>query len=224
MNRFKMKKQGRNGEILIYDLIGEDLFGGVSSKALYEDLQTMGRLDTLTIRINSEGGDLREGWAMYNHIRAADVRNRVVIVDSLAASAASLVALAGDVRQIAKNAWTMIHNPQTFTIGDYRDHEKQTQLLVAVTEQVRNVYADRTGQDAAKLASMMDETTWLDAEQSRDMGFATDLIDAQPIAANIDISRWVNVPDALLKKANPNVIPARIASMARRLDTMRKRG
>lgn len=216
--RFKMQKRGNDAEILIYDLIGEDYWGGVSSKTFYEDLNGLGAVNELTIRINSEGGDLREGYAMYHHIRTAGAQTRLVIVDSLAASAASLIAMAGDQIQMAKNAWFMVHNPMTIGVGDYRDFEAYAMLLRAVRDQAAETYAERTGVDVNVVTELMDAETWMDAEKSIKNGFADQQVEMQPMAANLDITRWPNAPQALRMRANNNIVPARIARMARRIE------
>ena len=221
--RFKMQRRGDNAEILIYETIGEDFWGGVSSKTFYKDLQALGAVKTLNIRINSEGGNLFEGVAMYNQIRGADAERRVVMIDALAASAASLIAMAGDEIQIAKNAWVMIHNPMGIAMGDYRDFEEQAVLLRQLRDSVADTYAGRTDVTAGEASEMMDEETWLDSERSVELGFADSEVEQLAVAANLDLTRWPYAPQALKRRANPDVIPAKLASMSRRVDTILKR-
>ncbi len=220
MKHFQMARRNDDAEILIYDNIGEDYWGGVSSKTFYEDLKDLGSVKNITVRINSEGGDLREGLAIYNHLKNAEAKKTIVIVDALAASAASLVAMAGDEIQIAKNAWFMVHNPQGITGGDYRHLESAAVLLKAFTENVAETYSNRTGTDSDEIKGMMDDETWMDSEQSMKLGFADTEVEQMAVAAKLDLTRWPNAPKALKIKADPDVIPSRLARMKRKVDRM----
>lgn len=220
--RFKMQRRGDNAEILIYDTIGEDFWGGVSSKTFYKDLKALGAVKNLTLRINSEGGNLFEGFAIYNQIRGADADNRIVMVDALAASAASLIAMAGDEIRIAKNAWIMIHNPMAIAVGDYRDFEEHAVLLRQLRDSCADTYAARTTIEADEAGDMMDEETWMDSDTALEKGFADQEVEQMAVAAKLDISRWPKAPNALRMRA-VDVIPSKLASMARRVDKYTKR-
>lgn len=216
--RFKMQKRGGDAEILIYDTIGEDFWGGVSSKTFYNDLKALGSIKTLNVRINSEGGNLFEGFAIYNQIKSADAERRVVTIDALAASAASLIAMAGDEIRIAKNAWIMVHNPFGFAMGDYRDFDEQALLLRQLTDTVAETYEARTNVTAEQAREMMDAETWMAAEPAIENGFADQEVEQMAVAAKLNLSRWPHAPQALVRRADPDVIPAKLASMAHRLD------
>jgi len=223
MKRFRMERRGDDAELFIYDQIGEDFFGGVSSKSLYEDLKAVGQVKNLTVRINSGGGDVFEGFAMYNHIRNADAQSVTVKIDALAASAASMIAMAGNDIEIAGNAYIMIHNPWGFAMGDYRTMDEQASLLRQITDTSANIYADKTGLTVDAIKELMDAETWMDAVESVDHGFATRAVDELKVAANLDMTRFPNAPKKLRRAADPNIIPAKLASMRRRLDSVKAR-
>ncbi len=216
--RFKMQRRQDNAEVYIYEAIGEDWWGGVSSKTLKNDLNELGAVKDLIIRINSEGGNLFEGLAMYNHIRAADAQRRIVKIDALAASAASLIAMAGDEIEIAANAWMMVHNPVAAVVGDYREIEEAALFAQRLTINVANSYATRTNNEVDTVREMMDETKWMDAAESVDKGFADVETEQLQVAAALDITKYPNAPQELLRRVDNTMIAAKLASMQRRID------
>lgn len=158
----------------------------------------------ITLNINSPGGDVFEGVAIHNDL-AAHAANVHVNVTGLAASAASIVAMAGDTVSIGDGAFFMIHNSWTVAMGDTRDMTKAADLLAKIDKTIAEAYAKKTGLPVAELADMMAAETWLDAAQSVEIGFANDVMpaaskDASARAA-FNLSRFHHVPAALAGKS-----------------------
>ena len=168
-------------EILIYDVIvsNDDFFGGVSPGDIIDQLD-----GDVHVRINSPGGDAFAGIAIYNAMRS-HVGEVHVTVDALAASAASIIAMAGDKIDMADNAMMMIHNGWTFTMGDRNTHRKQADFLEKVDSNILDTYARQIGEDANKdeLAAMMDEETWFTATEAMDLGLTTGITEDVKVAA-----------------------------------------
>lgn len=171
--------------ISIYDVIGEDFWtgGGFTLKRLDAALRTIGRRD-FEVHINSPGGDMFEGVAIYNKIRDhADANTLSVKVKVLgvAASAASVIAMAGDEIEIGTSASIMIHNCWTVAMGNRRDFAEMAVTMEQFDANMASVYEARTGNDAETVASMMDAETWFSGPAAIDAGFATSLLPADRI-------------------------------------------
>lgn len=167
----------KSAELLIYDQIGADWFGeGVTAKQFVKDLRALGKIDRLDVRINSPGGNVFDGLAIYNALKSSKYTVDVYI-DGLAASMASVIAMAGDRIAIADNALLMIHNPATMVYGDSNEMRKAADLLDTVKSQLVASYADQTGHDEAYISGLMDATTWMDAEEAFERGFVTEIVE-----------------------------------------------
>lgn len=189
-------KGGKKAEILIYDQISKDWYGDgkvVEAKKFIRDLKALGNIDDLDIRMNCPGGSVQEGTAIYNALKAFKA-NKTVYIDALAASMGSVIAMAGDKIVIAKNALMMIHNPQSGLWGDAKSLRKWAETLDKIKEGIITAYEDRTGQSREKLAEMMDEETWMDAEEAVELGFADEVGDEVELAAGVDFSTFRNSP------------------------------
>ncbi len=173
--RFESKKQDKVGKLFIYDVIGVDWFGGIAAKDVAKALETMSDVDSLEIYVNSPGGDVFEGVAIYNIIRRFD-KPKTVFVDGLAASAASLIALAGDKRVTAKNAMWMIHNPWTIALGNANDFRKVADELDKISGTMVETYIERTGQKKVDIVKWLEEETWMTAQEARDRGFTNEIL------------------------------------------------
>jgi ATP-dependent Clp protease protease subunit len=161
------------GELYLYDAIGADYFGGISSKdvvSAIQDLEKSGA-KTLNIFINSPGGDVFEGTAIYTAISRFSGK-KCVYIDSLAASAASYVAMAGDEIYTAFNAMWMIHNPWGLVIGNANDMRKTADDLEKIGTTLVDTYARRTGCSAKDIQAWMNEETWFTAAEAKKNGFS----------------------------------------------------
>lgn len=171
--KLEVKAAGDVTELMLYDEIG---FWGVTAKQFNEALAGITTPKVL-LRINSPGGDVFDGYAMFNALKAHKSQIAVV-VDGLAASAASFVALAGDTLTMADPAMLMIHRAWTLAIGNVNDLKQTADLLAKVDQQIADVYAGATGKPAADMLALMDAETWLTAQEAADLGFVDEITQA----------------------------------------------
>ncbi|MBB4837289.1 ATP-dependent Clp endopeptidase proteolytic subunit ClpP [Sphingomonas kyeonggiensis] len=185
-------------EILIYGIVG-DSWDGLDAATLVP-LITEGD-DDLDIRINSPGGYVMEGLAIYNAmIRAAASGRKVTThIDGLAASMASVIAMAGSEVIMADNALVMIHNPWDCACGDANELRRAADQLDRLRDQIVGIYAKRTGLAADELVAMMDEETWFSAADALDKKFITSVSEGLTVAAsNVKPFGFRKAPDSPL--------------------------
>lgn len=156
--------------------------------------------EELKVVINSPGGDVQAGQEIYSILK--DIKNPVTInVQSMAASAASMIAMAGDTVRMSPVSLLMIHNASTCTSGDYRDMQHTADVLQTVNTAILQAYLAKTGKTEDELREMMDKETWLTANQCLEAGFADEIIkDEKPgIITNAMIGR-LSVTDEMIAK------------------------
>ncbi len=210
----KFQARGNRGEIWLYDQIGASYWGeGISSKSFSKELNALGRVSDIDLRINSEGGDVFDGFAIYNML-AQHPANINVYVDGIAASIASIIAMAGTTIKMAKNSMMMIHNPQGVAVGDENEMDRVKALLQQIKANLTQTYVDRTGHKASEIAAWMDDETWFTAERAVEYGFADSVIESQAIAACFNVNRFRNVPADL--KARIKAVASDELDMRRR--------
>lgn len=171
-------------ELMVYEEIGENWWdgGGITAKSFKAQMDAAGNYSKILIRINSPGGDAFEGIALFNLIRAS--RKPVeVYVDGVAASSASIVAMAGDTITMRPNSMLMIHNAWTYVSGYADDMRKTADMLDRVSASIAQTYITRTKNSAADVKALMDAETWMTAQEALDKGFATAIADASAVAA-----------------------------------------
>jgi ATP-dependent protease ClpP protease subunit len=191
-------------EILIYDVIGDDFWNpdATSARKFVKDLKDI-TASNITLRINSPGGVVFDGNAIYNALRdhAATI---TVHIDGLAASIASIIALAGDKIIMAKNAMMMIHNPSTMAWGDSAEMRKTAEMLDKVRDSLIATYEDRsTSLTRDEIAEAMDAETWYSAQEAIDIGFADEIEGEAAVAALARfepsaLSKFQHVPGELV--------------------------
>lgn len=175
-------------ELLIYSDIGENWMGdGVTAQSVKSQLD--GFSGDVDVRINSGGGDVFDGFAIYNLLAQYDGKVTVKI-DGLAASAASVIAMAGDEIVMAENSLMMIHDPWTLALGSAVDMRQTADLLDKIKGSIVTTYKNKTGIDDAELSEMMAAETWLSAEESISKGFATATAESKITVSNID-KPWI---------------------------------
>lgn len=193
--RLPIRAMGRKAEVLIYEEIGRD-FGGFSAKEFAEDLKAAGDLDEIHVRINSPGGSVFEGLSVHNMLKQH--RARVIVdIDGIAASIASIIAMAGDEIHMAESAMLMIHDPWTIAMGSAEDFRAVVDLLDKMKESLVGVYVGRTGQDAQKISDLMTAETWFNASEAKELKFIDSVTEPLAIAANYDPKRFKNAPQNL---------------------------
>lgn len=203
------------GEILLYGPIGQDWFGeGNSAKQFAEDLRKLNNAKNIDVRINSEGGDVFTGKAMYTLLTTLKA-NVTVHIDGLAASAASFIAMAGNEIKISESAFVMIHDAYGVSVGRSEDHIAFAKLLDATNDGIVDVYAARTGQDKEKIKKWMKDETWFTAKDAIANGFATSMVENLKVAARLENpSAFKNLPSVLLPKRA--AATAQIAALKRK--------
>lgn len=187
-------------ELYIYDDIGPEWMGMVGAKTVIDALAKIGSDNDVTVRINSPGGSVTEGQAMYNALRRHKGKVRVA-VDSLAASMGSYVAMAGDEIEIAANAMFMIHAPWTVGIGNADQLREQAGILDKFELSAAEVYAARSGQDLSDVQQMMKDETWLTAKDAVELGFANVIGQELNAQASVKEGRFMKTPARFLTLA-----------------------
>lgn len=197
--------------IYLYDLIGDDWYGGVSAKDFVQDLAGLD-VNTIHLRINSPGGDVFAGRSMATALRQHKAKV-VAHIDGLAASAASFIAMAADEIEIATGAFIMIHNGWTLAMGDKHTMTDTANLLEKVDQSIIADYVARTGKSADDIRAMMDAETWLSDQEAVDGGFADRVAETKASAENAwNLSAYNNAPKALTEKpAEPEPVYDRAA-------------
>lgn len=169
-----------DASIGILDVIGADFWGdGVTAKRIAAALRSIGERDVV-VNINSPGGDFFEGVAIYNLLRAHPAKVTVNVL-GLAASAASVIAMAGDEIRIGNAGFIMIHNAWVVAIGDRHDLAEASATMEPFDDAMASVYADRSGADKDKVVAWMDEETWFNGEKAVSLGFADGLLPADMV-------------------------------------------
>lgn len=190
--------------INILDVIGEDIFGeGITSRRVSAALRRIGDQEVF-VDINSPGGDFFEGVAIYNMLRQHSQKVNVRIL-GLAASAASVIAMAGDEIQIGRAGFMMVHNAWVIAMGNRHDMSEAAAILEPFDDAMASVYAAQAGVEKSQAAEWMDNETWFNGEQAVEAGLATSLLSSDDIANDAPQSRAprnaTKKVDALLAKA-----------------------
>ena len=198
------KDKDKAVELLLYDEIG---FWGITAKQMAETLGKLGSAD-LHVRINSPGGDVFDGVAIYNSLR--NYPGTVTThIDGLAASISSVIALAGETVHMAPNAFFMIHNPWGVTIGDAEAHRKMAETLEKVSvNSIVSTYQAKSGASRETIETWMDEETWFSAQEAEEKGFVDVVEESTEAQAAVpfDLSMYAKVPEGLQYGAGEDVL------------------
>ncbi len=163
----------------IFDVIGEDFFGsGFTAKRMSAALRSIGEDKDIIVNINSPGGDVFESATIYN-LLAQHKGNVTVNILGLAASGASVIAMAGDKINISKIGFLMIHNAWSIVMGNKDDLREAANTLEQFDKSILSAYLARTDMEEKKLSKMMNDETWIGADQALELGFADELIAAK---------------------------------------------
>lgn len=202
---WKFKNLANNeGELDIYGEISSSSGGWFSDgteitpTGFKEDLAALGDISTLNVYVNSPGGDVFAGQAIYSMLK----RNKATVnvyVDGLAASIASVIAMAGDSIHMPSNSMMMIHNPWSFAQGNSKDFRKMADDLDKIGLSIQETYlAKAPDMKSEKLVELLDNETWLTAKECFDLGLCDVIEDEKTIAASLKdfeiLNKYKNVP------------------------------
>lgn len=152
----------------------ETWYGDEVTPQLFKD-ELNAASGNITVWINSPGGDVFAAAQIYNMLR--DYKGSVTVkIDGIAASAASVIAMAGNTVCVSPVAMMMIHNPATMAMGEAKDMQKAIVMLNEVKESILNAYESKTGLTRARLSHMMDDETWFNAKKAVELGFADKIL------------------------------------------------
>ncbi|MDB5053141.1 MAG: hypothetical protein JWM44_1191 [Bacilli bacterium] len=211
MSKFwKMSKKADNSaELILYGEIAdqESWWGDtVTPKQMLDELKALGEVTEITVRINSGGGDVFAGVAIHSMLKRHKAKI-IVYVDGIAASIASIIAMAGDEIIMPSGAMLMIHNPWSWQVGEAKDFRKMADTLDTIRDSMIPIYAEKTGLSDEEIIVLLDAETWLTAAEAVAQGFATQIEDTQKVAASIrgkkaivnglemDLSKFLNMPN-----------------------------
>lgn len=197
---FNSAAKGNTLTLSFYDAIGADFFGdGITATMVQEALNQADYTD-ITVRLNSPGGNAFEGVSIYNLLHSCGKPVNVV-VDGLAASAASIIAMAGDTITMNDGSMLMIHEAQAIAMGDAAEMLKMADTLKAVTGSIADIYVSRTKTDKPEVLALMAAETWMDANDAVSKGFATATTKSSAVKNSFDLGVFKNTPEVLKNTA-----------------------
>jgi ATP-dependent Clp protease protease subunit len=200
---YSVKAQASEAEIWIYESIGEGWFWeGLTAKQFAKDITALGDVSKITVRLNSAGGNMFDGVAIYNILKQHKARV-VVKIDGLAASIASVIAMAGNEIEIGINAMMMIHQAWGQVVGKAAEMRTAADALDKINEAIASSYLTRSKMGREKITELMEAETWINAEEAIGYGLADKTMESVPVVANFDLSKfnYRNIPEVLAKKA-----------------------
>ena len=161
----------------------ESWFDDDVTPALFREELNAGQ-GNITVWINSPGGDCVAAAQIYNMLM--DYKGDVTVkIDGIAASAASVIAMAGTKVLMSPVSMMMIHNPATVAFGDTAEMQKAINMLAEVKESIMNAYEIKTGMSRTKISHLMDAETWMDAHKAVELGFADDILEREGVEADV---------------------------------------
>jgi ATP-dependent Clp protease, protease subunit len=182
--RYDCRAQARGAEIVIYDEIGAF---GIPAKAFLDELKALGPVAELTVRINSPGGSVFDGVAIYNALKRHDAAVTVWI-DGIAASIASMIAMAGDEVVMPENAMLVLHDPSGLVAGTASDMRAMADALDRMESGMVAAYRDKSGRDDSEIEALMQAETWLSAQEAVALGLADRVEEPVRMAPRTSIS------------------------------------
>jgi ATP-dependent protease ClpP protease subunit len=194
------KAESDEADVLIYDYIG---WGGVTAADFVKALHSI-RAKTLTVRLNTPGGDVFDGLAIYNSLKdhGAEIR---VKVDGIAASIGSIIAMGGHSITMGASSFLMIHNPWALVIGNANDMREMAGTLDKIGGSLAGIYAGRPSVTKEQAQAWMNEETWFTGDEAVTAGLADAVESTTPVQdrASFDLSGYAKAPAALSHAAAP---------------------
>lgn len=200
---YQISAKARTAEIMIYDDIGDSFMGGISARQFAEDVKALPPVDSINVRIWSEGGSVFAGNSIYNTLRNHPAQINVSI-DALAGSIASVIAMAGDNIEISANGFVMIHDPWVITGGTADELRSQADVMDKISSKLVETYVSRTGNSEADIREWMAAETWMNAEEALERGFVDTITEDNRMAAKVRHGeRYRHVPLSLVQGERP---------------------
>jgi ATP-dependent Clp endopeptidase proteolytic subunit ClpP len=194
-------KAGETADVYIFEEIG---MYGVTAQDFISEIKDL-KDKPINLRINSLGGDVFNGMAIYNVIKKRESKT-TVYVEGIAASIATIIALGADEVIMSENSLFMIHNAWGGTMGNSKDMRKSADTLDKISNELTEIYVKKTGLAYNRVTEMMDEETWLSAEEAYELGFVDTVSDAIKVAAKYDVSKFKNITnEEIQNKFNINI-------------------
>ena len=190
--KIEAKTDDDTAEIILYDVIGWPF------NDAFELIRELSQMDVknITLRINSPGGDVFDGIAIFNAFGEHPAKVTAKI-EGLAASIASVIPLAADEVQAHKNTMYMIHDPWTIMAGNQYDFREVADILAKIGGNILEAYADNSNVGKRELKQMMKDETWFTAKEAKDRGFIDTILDTGAAKAKFDLSIFANAPDGI---------------------------
>lgn len=209
------KNDANEGEMLLFGSIGADWFGeGITAQSFNDELQNLGDVDKITLRINSGGGDVFEATAIYNMLVKHDAEV-IIEIEGVAASAATLIAMAGDKVHISENAHFMIHAASGMAWGNAEEIRQYLKLLDNADGLIRLTYSARTSLSDSELLEMMSTDNWMTAQEAKDHGFVDVIDEAKRVKPHVTKASASNVAQEKVALS-----PERLAAFTGNLQTL----
>jgi len=188
-------------QVLLYDYIGWPFNSAEEFVKMLAEIKQ----PKVTIRINSLGGDVWDANAIFNAIKAHPSKP-ITRIESLAASAASYIAVAGYKKQAYKNTMLMIHEPMTGLYGNQYEFREVADILEQISGNMIDMYADNTNIGKREIKDMLKVETWMTAKAAKEKGFVDEIIEAgKPVKAEFDLSIFATLPDELMEEEKGKV-------------------
>lgn len=180
---FKMSATADTGDVMLYDEIGDD-----TAQAFDAELKALGPVKNINLRINSPGGNVFDGLAIYNMLKGHPAKVTAQI-DGIAASAASLIAMAADKIVMPENSFMLVHAPAGLTFGTAVDHAAMAADLLTMEDSFAKTYAARSRNSIAAVKALMQQDRLMTASEAKASGYADELIATAKMVATFDIGR-----------------------------------
>lgn len=190
--KFQNSVESNGTELILSGPIASETWWGdeVTPQEFREELKQHTN-DKLTVVLNSGGGDVFAGLEIYNALRELDAEV-TIRVDGLAASIASIIAMAGDKVIMSPGSLMMIHRPSVFAAGNVDDLDKAKALLLKIEESITPIYTEKTGLSTERIAEMLEAETWMSAEEAVELGFANEVVKTEKTSLKATIQNALN--------------------------------
>ncbi|WP_273947698.1 head maturation protease, ClpP-related [Leuconostoc mesenteroides] len=209
-NYFQMKATNNVAQIDIFgDIVSEKWFDEETSATSFRDaLKELGDVSTINLSINSGGGSVFDGIAIYNMLKSHKATVNVYI-EGLAASIASVIAMAGDTITMRSGSMIMVHMPWTLSQGNAEEMRKTADTLEKTGDSIVDIYSERTGISSDDIRNIMNDETWLSAEEAVEQGWATKLDKKEAVMNSVPkeiLGRFSNVPKNVLERVEKKTL------------------